>query len=51
MNVNVYRKGDYVEFFALKVVEKQSQSKPILNGVRWILLITQEIAMALRVSH
>jgi len=31
MNVNVYRKGDYVDFCALKASEKQSQSKPIYS--------------------
>jgi hypothetical protein len=33
MNVNIYMKGDYEEFYALKTAKKQSQSKPICRAL------------------
>jgi hypothetical protein len=44
-------KGDYEEFHALKTGENKANSKPILNGIRSILPITQKIAAALRASQ
>ena len=50
MNVSIYIKGYYEEFYGFGLRENKANSKPKSNGLRAFLLMTQEIAAALQAS-